>query len=46
MRCGLVGWLGGDGDTMGSMSRSKMADEDECLHKALAGLHAIVADLH
>ena len=30
IRCGLGGWEdGGDGGPMGSISRSKMADEDE-----------------
>ena len=34
MRCGFWGWwleCGGEGFEMGSMSRSKMADDDECL---------------
>lgn len=32
IRCGFwLGWKGGEGETMGSMSRSKMADEDEWL---------------
>ena len=30
-RCGLRGCCEGDGSEMGSMSRSKMADEEECL---------------
>lgn len=34
IRCGLGGWEdGGDGGSIGSMSRSKMADEDEWLEK-------------
>ena len=34
IRCGFGGWEdGGDGGPMGSMSRSKIAEEDECLEK-------------
>lgn len=38
MRCGSVVWLrsGGDG-VMGSISRSKMADDEECLQQNMSG---------
>jgi len=42
IRCGLSEWEdGGDGGPMGSMSRSKMADEDEWLEKDK--MHATVS---
>lgn len=38
--CGFEGWRewGGDGQVIGSMSRSKIADEDECTEVGLLGI--------